>query len=382
MIGRVRPVRSLLPLRGPSSWSPSSSLPSRRFGDRAWQKRTWLRHHHHHGSGVASSTGFPYCTMTTCVWHWQPTAAAATRSLGTTTAIFMSSVDDEDDVAAATTTTDRTVDRLWNLPGLKKEVQRLVMRCHKKVGKASQRLQQAQATVQELTANPDATMKELEECPDNMEALEMELKELQKRLVGLNTLEDALAGVKGKKVVALPPDVAELAFDLGVDDQPPQRPQRGPPKPKGPRGNQKSSRLPYRRYYTVDNVEIRVGKQAEDNDELSLSPQHRDGTDWWMHASGCPGSHVVIRTSSSSGANLAQSLPEEVVQDAAALAARQSKCHGNTIKVSLTRCRDVVKPPGAKAGLVQLVGNVRTVVVNMKEAQARLDRLDATVLVN
>lgn len=68
--------------------------------------------------------------------------------------------------------------------------------------------------------------------------------------------------------------------------------------------------------------------------------------------------------------------------DAAALAARQSKCNGGVIKVSMTRARDVKKPPGAKAGLVQLTGNVTTISVNMKEAQARLDRLDDTVLIN
>jgi predicted ribosome quality control (RQC) complex YloA/Tae2 family protein len=94
-----------------------------------------------------------------------------------------------------------------------------------------------------------------------------------------------------------------------------------------------------------------------------------------MHASGCPGSHVVIRCHD-------QDLDDEVVQDAAALAARQSKCTGGTIKVSLTRARDIKKPPGAKAGLVQLTGQVRTVVVNMKKAEARLDRLDTTVLIN
>lgn len=48
----------------------------------------------------------------------------------------------------------------------------------------------------------------------------------------------------------------------------------------------------------------------------------------------------------------------------------------------MTRCRDIVKPPGAKPGLVQLRGNVKTIVVHMKEAQVRLERLDKTVLVN
>jgi hypothetical protein len=92
-------------------------------------------------------------------------------------------------------------------------------------------------------------------------------------------------------------------------------------------------------------------------------------------ASGCPGSHVIIRCHD-------QALDQDVVVDAAALAARQSKCTGNIIKVSMVRARDVQKPPGAKPGLVQLTGSVRTVTVNMKEAQARLERLDKTVLIN
>mmetsp|Transcript_24504 Transcript_24504/g.57594 ORF Transcript_24504/g.57594 Transcript_24504/m.57594 type:complete len:147 (+) Transcript_24504:876-1316(+) len=92
-------------------------------------------------------------------------------------------------------------------------------------------------------------------------------------------------------------------------------------------------------------------------------------------ASGCPGSHVIIRCHD-------QKLNEDVVMDAAALAARQSKCNGNIIKVSMTRARDVKKPLGAKAGLVELTGQVRTVTVNMKEVQVRLCRLDETMLIN
>ena len=76
------------------------------------------------------------------------------------------------------------------------------------------------------------------------------------------------------------------------------------------------------------------------------------------------------------------SLDKDVKMDAAALAARQSKCSGSTIKVSLTRCRDVKKPPGAKFGLVQLVGKVETVSVNMKQAEKRLERLDKTMVMN
>ena len=94
-----------------------------------------------------------------------------------------------------------------------------------------------------------------------------------------------------------------------------------------------------------------------------------------MHASGCPGSHVVIRCHD-------ESLAKDIVNDAASLAARESKCQGSTIKVSLTRCRHVKKPPGAKPGLVQLTGAIQTISVNMKEAEKRLKRLDETKQIN
>jgi superfamily II DNA/RNA helicase/DNA topoisomerase IA len=307
---------------------------------------------------------------------WRRTRSAVTRKRQTgissstqrrNFSLFMSTYDEDE-----AEDNSQDIERTWNLPGLKKEVQRLVLRCHKKIGKASQRLQNAQQQVEELSTNPNVSMDELESCP-NIEALEVELYELKERLQGLNSLEESIAYVKGKSAVKLPEDMARLALDLGVDDKPPKRIERSPKKKKGPRREPK--RLPYRRYYSMDNVEIRVGKQAEDNDQLSLSDEYRDSTDWWMHASGCPGSHVVIRCGD-------ETLPEEVVLDAAALAARQSKCQGKVIKVSLTRCRDVVKPRGAKPGLVQLVGNVRTVSVNMTDAKERLQRLDGTVRIN
>jgi len=293
----------------------------------------------------------------------------------TTTALLSNTTN----TTTTTTTSNKTVDSTWNIPGLKKEVARLILRSHKKIGKTSQKLHTAQATVTALRNNNTSTvsLEQLEQCPD-VETLEAELQELQQKLQQLNVLENALATMKKKEAV-LPIELATLAISLHVPDQPPSREPRGPGKSKVIEESVKNAnaqrRLPYRRYYSFQNIEIRVGKQAVDNDELSLNPQHRDGADWWMHASGCPGSHVVIRCHD-------ETLPSEVVQDAAALAARQSKCQGTVIKVSLTRCRDVKKPPGAKAGLVQLTGKVRTVTVDMREAQQRLERLEKTALIN
>jgi len=279
--------------------------------------------------------------------------------------VLMTAVDE--DVVETT----KSLDSTWDIATLKNQVQRLVLRSHKKIAKANTRLVNAQTQVEELNTNPEVTMEALESCP-NVDAVALELKELQERLVKLNSLEELLNFEKKKQGV-LPQAAASLALELGVSDEPVPRQERGPKKANGPRESSKS-RLPYRRYYS-DDIEIRVGKKAEDNDQLSCNPQHRDGSDWWMHASGCPGSHIVIRCQD-------DNLKDKVVQDAAALAARQSKCGGSTIQVSLTRCRDVKKPPGAKAGLVQLTGKVQTISVNMKEAEVRLKRLDETMIIN
>ena len=65
---------------------------------------------------------------------------------------------DEDEV----TDSAKSLESEWNVPGLKKEVERLVLRCHKKIGKASTRLRKAQAEVDRLTSDEDVTMEELE----------------------------------------------------------------------------------------------------------------------------------------------------------------------------------------------------------------------------
>jgi predicted ribosome quality control (RQC) complex YloA/Tae2 family protein len=65
------------------------------------------------------------------------------------------------------------------------------------------------------------------------------------------------------------------------------------------------------------------------------------------------------------------------------LAALKSKCIGQSvIKVSMTRCRNVSKPPGAKPGLVQLNGDVRTITLKKDEVMKRTERLEETVIVN
>ena len=156
-------------------------------------------------------------------------------------------------------------------------------------------------------------------------------------------------------------------------DAPPPRPPRPPKKQKKKQENA-GPRKPYWTFVSLDGIDIRVGRTSSDNDEVSTSPECRDPRDWWMHAAGCPGSHVVIRHTSEYDA-----LPRETVVDAATLAAANSKStKTGKAPVSLVRARQVSKPAGAKAGLVRLSGEVRTVVVNLKDEAARLERLAGT----
>lgn len=91
----------------------------------------------------------------------------------------------------------------------------------------------------------------------------------------------------------------------------------------------------------------RVGRTDRDNDLLTFKESFPQ--DWWLHAKGCPGSHVVLHHPEASDP------PKEVMQAAGRLALQYSKAK-STGKgtVSVARICDVQKQRGAPAGQVQL----------------------------
>lgn len=103
------------------------------------------------------------------------------------------------------------------------------------------------------------------------------------------------------------------------------------------------------RSYQVDGWEILVGKGAAANDRLTFREAGK--WDFWMHASGYAGSHVVVRNPDRAG-----SLPPQVAEIAAQLAVWHSKAREARGKVEVHQCRvmDVSKPRGFPAGRVQL----------------------------
>jgi predicted ribosome quality control (RQC) complex YloA/Tae2 family protein len=103
------------------------------------------------------------------------------------------------------------------------------------------------------------------------------------------------------------------------------------------------------RSFEVDGFEIRVGKGAQDNDRLTF--RGSSPADFWLHAAGYAGSHVVVRNP-----DRLPSLPRTVVERAAELAAYHSKARdaGGKVDVHMCRVSDVGKPRGWPAGKVQL----------------------------
>src|SRR6185369_10556377 len=70
-----------------------------------------------------------------------------------------------------------------------------------------------------------------------------------------------------------------------------------------------------------DGLEILVGRTARDNDRLTFRLAGPE--DFWLHADGVPGAHVVVRNPAR-----AKRLPERTLREAAALAAWYSDARG------------------------------------------------------
>lgn len=97
-------------------------------------------------------------------------------------------------------------------------------------------------------------------------------------------------------------------------------------------------------YISSDGFHIYVGKNNYQNDELTF--KFATGNDWWFHAKGIPGSHVIVKTDG-------QELPDRTFEEAGRLAAYYSKGRGQEkVEIDYVRKKEVKKPSGAKPGFV------------------------------
>ncbi len=108
-------------------------------------------------------------------------------------------------------------------------------------------------------------------------------------------------------------------------------------------------------YLSSDGFHIYVGKNNYQNDELTF--QFANGNDWWFHAKGIPGSHVVLKSDG------AEELPDRTFEEAGRLAAYYSKGRGqDKVEIDYIQKKHVKKPNAAKPGFVVYYTNYSLVI--------------------
>jgi hypothetical protein len=127
------------------------------------------------------------------------------------------------------------------------------------------------------------------------------------------------------------------------------RPGRGQPRGRGrgPCGGRPALdeiALPFRRYLLPGRWEVWVGRSNQENDELTH--HHASPSDYWFHAQGVPGSHVILRTGGKP-----ERVPRQILEAAAGLAALHSKArHSSLVPVVCTLRKYVRKPRRSPPG--------------------------------
>lgn len=97
-------------------------------------------------------------------------------------------------------------------------------------------------------------------------------------------------------------------------------------------------------FKSCDGFDIYVGKNNLQNEEITF--QIANGNDWWFHAKGMPGSHVVVK-------NGGKEMSDQAFEEAGRLAAHFSKAKGtDKVEIDYIERKHVKKPNGSKPGFV------------------------------
>jgi len=97
-------------------------------------------------------------------------------------------------------------------------------------------------------------------------------------------------------------------------------------------------------YRSASGYDIYVGKNNYQNDELSFKVA--TGNDWWFHAKGMPGSHVIVKANN-------EELPDRTFEEAGMLAAYYSSGRdAQKVEIDYLQKKNIKKPAGAAPGFV------------------------------
>ncbi|MCI8375426.1 MAG: fibronectin/fibrinogen-binding protein [Lachnospiraceae bacterium] len=107
-------------------------------------------------------------------------------------------------------------------------------------------------------------------------------------------------------------------------------------------------------YLSSDGFHIYVGKNNLQNDELTF--KFASGNDWWFHAKGAAGSHVILKSEG-------REVPDRAFEEAGRLAAYYSKSREQEkAEIDYVEKKHVKKPGGAKPGFVVYYTNYSMVI--------------------
>lgn len=187
-----------------------------------------------------------------------------------------------------------------------------------------------------ITLDPDLTLQEnakryydkYSKQKRTYEALSILIEETGKDVEHLKSILSSLDHIKEQE------DVAQIRDELE---------QHGYLKKRVGVKKEKIVSKPYH-FVSSDGFHMYVGKNNYQNDELTF--QVAQGGDWWFHAKGMPGSHVIVKT-------LGKELPDRTFEEAGRLAAYYSSGKDQEkVWVDYVLKKFVKKPPKAKPGFV------------------------------
>ena len=170
------------------------------------------------------------------------------------------------------------------------------------------------------------------------EALEGLIEETHNQIVHLESIQNALdIAVSSDDLVQIKEELMEYGFI----------------KKNRSTKKEKTKSKPFH-YRSADGYDIFVGKNNYQNDELSFKVA--TGNDWWFHAKGMPGSHVIVKANN-------EELPDRVFEEAGRLAGYYSQGRNNEkIEIDYLQKKNLKKPSGAAPGFVVYYTNYSLVI--------------------
>ncbi len=199
------------------------------------------------------------------------------------------------------------------------------------------------------------------EIPPRIESVTREIESLRVQLAALTNAADDEArevatlelertlyrlGATVRQQIKAPEPLPRRA--LGLTAEPPRPAAKGPTTPAPRRRDEPGGKMTPWRFRTKEGWDVLIGRSSEGNDYLTLHLARPE--DYWFHAHGCPGSHVVLRRGK--GPNEPS---KATLEEVASWAAFHSKARtAGKVSVHYTLKKYVRKPRGSKAGLVYI----------------------------